>query len=340
MTKPKDLKGSTPSSLVKTARKVSGSIARALKQMIQRFTENLDRQDIYANGKELARVMGRDKDSQGRRVHEWPEEMEQYVASFENPVLVSDNRKINTFNSILSYTLSKLLDSRLKITEYDGISIRFDENKYEGLWGPSIDTLLFCRALGKTDISGVKEAIEIGSGSGFISKYLLKNAENLEQMFMVDIDSYAKICADDNINDSRVEFHVGDGLKFVEGKKFDRVLCNPPYIRRPASIDDNPYEGIGLLINLIAKAPEMLKPRGKLITNISSLSGEAPYQMIEEKKLEARIVDEMTVPLKVMNVLNEEKWLNYLLKNGLKKEPKDGHDYWHTIKIYEIGLKK
>ena len=45
---------------------------------------------------------------------------------------------------------------------------------------------------------------------------------------------------------------------------------------------------------------------------------------------------EMEVPLKVYNVLNNKEWMDYLLERGLKKEHRDGYDYWQTIKIVEM----
>jgi tRNA1(Val) A37 N6-methylase TrmN6 len=324
-----------------TLKKEKNKIKLAIgEKMILRFTKTLDNLDVFANGKELARIMGKDKDEKGNRVYDWPESEEQYVASFQDPVLVTDLHKIALLEPSLRDTVNALYGSAIKRTEYEGVSVRFDSEKYAGVWGPSIDTLLFCRALGKTDLSGVRSAVEIGPGSGFISMYALKNSPALEKISLVDINPNVVKCVADNISDPRVEVHIKDGLEFLEGKKFDLAKCNPPYIIRPKSIDDNPYEGIGLLVQLIERSREYLNPGGKLITNISSLSGETPIAMLQSPDFSVRELDKMTVPLKVFNVLNNKEWLNYLLSHGLKKQNKEGYDYWHTITVYEISPKK
>jgi hypothetical protein len=305
--------------------------------MITQFNDDLSKLEIYAHGAELATVMGMDKDSKGNRVHTWPEHMRRHVVTFENPTLVTDNHKISLLEPTLRDTVFALYSSPIRITEYKGTTIRYDAKKYGGVWGPSIDTLLFCRALEQTDLSQVRKAAEVGPASGLISKRELEKSPALDKLYMIDIDPISGLCIADNIKDPRAEFIHGDGLVLTANNQYDLVMCNPPYIIRPKSIDDNPFEGIGLLVNLIKRAPQMLTPNGKMIINISSLSGQMPHEMIRQAGVNARVLDEMTVPLKVYNVLNNKEWTDYLLGHGLmEKKRRDGYDYWQNIKIYEI----
>ncbi len=302
--------------------------------MILKFLKDLSRLDVHAHGNELASIMAKDMDSSGKRVYIYPETDSQFVASIDAPVLVSDVYKISQFSSVIRDTVFALYASPIKVTDYNGLAFRFEQKKYPGVWGPSIDTLLFARALNDVDLSGAKSAIEIGTGSGFLSQYLLMQNPNIETMHIVDINRLAIDCAKEHIDDPRAVFYVGSGTEYMIDKKFDLIICNPPYIPRPISIDDNPYEGVGLMIDLIQNAKKYLNEGGKLIINISSLSEHLVNSATEKSELIMTELDRMTVPLKVFNVINNQYWMEYLLNHkGLQKEYKDGYDFWHTIRV-------
>jgi len=306
--------------------------------MIIEFSKNLKEQRIYANGDELANVMGMDRDERGCRVYSYPAEQKILAAVFKNPVLVTDTAKIGKLAPGLRDTIFKLMESPVKTTIYDDVSLNFNQKKYAGAWGPSIDTLLFCRALNKISLSAAKTSVEIGAGSGFITKYFLMKNPQVTKAEMIDLNPRAIECCEDNIKDSRASFTSGDGVKFTQGRKFDVIFCNPPYIPRPKSIDDNPYEGTGLLEYLIRSARDLLNPGGKFITNFSSLSEKDVLEVVKKTGVKARKIDSMTVPLKVCSVLNNKKWVAYLLKHGLKKNSGKGYDFYHKITIMEIGV--
>ena len=308
--------------------------------MIIKFDKGITRQEIYANGAELAQVMGMDKDKDGRRIHTWPKRKKAHVVTFDNPVLVTDNYKIGQLDPSLRDTVFALYSSPVRITDYDGTVLEFEQRKYPGVWGPSIDTLLFCRALERTGLEDVKTAVEVGSGSGFISKRLIEKAPNLEEMTLIDLNKYAVKCSKDNMKDKRVKHIEGNAIAHMEGKKYDLIICNPPYIPRPKSIDDNPYEGISLLLYLISQAGEHLTEKGRLVTNISSLCQGKVGEIIAGANVEFAGLDAMEVPLKVYNVLNNKEWMDFLLnEKGLVKDRHDGYDYWQTITIVEIKPK-
>jgi len=304
--------------------------------MIIRFNEELSEQQIFANGNELASVMGQDKDEQGKRVYSYPKEKEIHVVTFQNPTLVTDTYKIAQLEPTLRDTVFKLLESPIRITQYNGVSLDFEQRKYLGAWGPSIDTLLFCRALDKADLSNVKTYIEVGAGSGFISKYILEKNSEIKEVHLVDLNEYAMMSCQDNIKDDRAVFFTGDGIEYLKGKKFDLIVCNPPYIPRPKSIDDNPYEGVELLNYLIQESKNILSPGGKFITNLSSLSRGDVEKVMDGSGSKMTELDEMRVPLKVMNVLNNPEWMEYLLSHGLQKELEDGYEYYQTITIVAL----
>lgn len=311
--------------------------------MIQRFSEDLSKQEIYANGAELAQMLGFDRDEKGNRVYTWPNDKKVLVHTFDDPILATDDYRIGQIEPCTKrYTINALFQSGLKITEYKNVSLTFEQAKYPGVWGPSIDTLLFCRAMNKMDMSGIKNAVEVGSGSGFLSKYVLKNAENLENITLIDLNECAIKCAklnfdDKGVLDQRAVFVAGNAIEYLEENKgYDLVICNPPYIPRPKSIDDNPYEGVGLLVYLIKNARNHLNPGGSLVTNISSLCADIVPGAFAEAGVKPRFLDKMEVPLKVLNVLNNKKWMRHLFGKGLRQETRQGHDYWQTINIFEV----
>ncbi|VVB77989.1 Release factor glutamine methyltransferase [uncultured archaeon] len=302
--------------------------------MIIKVSSDLKKQDIFANGVELASVMGKDRKN-GRRIITYTSDEKLYVCSFKDPVLMTDNYRISRLNPTLRDTLFSLYSSSKRTVEYDNIGVSTDSS-HINVWCPSIDTILFAKALkdflkNKDDF---KKVVEIGCGSGYLSKYLLKKNKKIKSILINDINPYAIKCAMDNIKDSRALFYVGDGIKKLNGQKFDLIICNPPYVPRPKSIDDNPYEGIGLLNHIVHEGGKYLSPGGVIITNVSSLC----WDMVLSKKpkMKMKLLAKMKVPLKVNNILNDEKWINYLRDKGLKKQYKRGYEYWQEINIIAL----
>jgi len=205
--------------------------------MILQFSTDLRKQEIFAHGDELAQRMGLDQDENGNRVYHYPKDKKVHVATLDDPVLVTDNYRFAQLTpSAKRDTVFGLFDFPVRTTVYDGTELEFEQAKYPGVWGPSIDTLLFCKALhDHPEVLRAQTATELGSGSGFISKYVMEHATDLQQMLLVDLNSHAIQCAEDNINDDRADFAIGDALEIIKDKRFDLLLCNPPYIPRPRS---------------------------------------------------------------------------------------------------------
>jgi len=304
--------------------------------------QDITRMNIIAHGRELATIMGQDRDEDGGRVYTWPDDRTQHVATLEAPVLMTDLAKIAALGEhdpTLRDTVAALYATRTRITRYAGTQVEFTQSKYPGVWGPSIDTILVCRALSNLDLSTVKTSIEVGAGSGFITKFLLANDPTLARATMVDIMPAAIQACQDTITDPRARYYTGDAKEFLETARADLVISNPPYIPRPRSIDDNPYEGVGLLVEMIQEARDFLTPGGTLLLNYSSLCQDIAQRAIDDAGLSARVIDELQVPLKVFNVLNNPTWLNYLVEQkGMTRARRAGYDYWHTVQVVAIEL--
>ncbi len=302
--------------------------------MIIKISKNLESQKYWANGAELASVMGKDREK-GKRVSVYPPGKKVFVHEFRNPVLLTDNFRIGRLKPTLRDTLFSLCEHRPRIVEYNGVSVSWDHSHFN-VWCPSIDTVLFAKGLEKIfkKKKSLKRVAEIGCGSGFLSKYALKKCPGIKSILINDINPFAVKCAMDNIKDKRALFYTGDGMEKIKGEKFDLLICNPPYIPRPSSIDDNPYEGVALLNYLVHQGQQYLNPGGIIVLNISILCKDIVLKERPDMKME--ILEKMKVPLKVNNVLNNKAWLNYLTKHGLKKKPKNGYEYWQELFIVKL----
>ena len=103
--------------------------------MHQSFNKDLTLQEIYASGKELAPIMGKDRDAHGNKIYTYPEEQKELVATLHHPVLVSDMSAI--MEQIKTYaareTALLLINKPAKTTEYEGTKLYFDQSKYPTL---------------------------------------------------------------------------------------------------------------------------------------------------------------------------------------------------------------
>ncbi len=305
--------------------------------MILTFSPDLSQQRIAAHGVELAQIMGLDRDAHGQRIQSWPLSEARPVASFADPVLVTDSYRIGQLDPTTRDTVFALYACPLRVVRYKQTEIQFEQRRYPGVWGPSIDTLLFCHALEQAQLSGVRSAAEAGAGSGFIAMHVLQMLPRLEDMLLVDLNPKAVGCCRDHCRDERARFAAGDAREALAGQRWDLIVCNPPYIPRRASIEDNPYEGVGLLAHLVQNAGRLLQPGGRIVTNVSSLCERAFQALVEQHGVDCKTLAELTVPLKVYNVLNNASWLAYLREHGgLLEHAGPGYDCWQRLRVVEV----
>jgi SAM-dependent methyltransferase len=290
--------------------------------MLTKFSSDLKTQDIFATGDEHISIMGKKE-----------VESDIYVHTFIDPVLVTDNYRIGQLSPTLRDTLFALYSSWPRTIEYDDVGVTWDNKKYVGVWGPSIDTLLIAKSLKKIlkNNSTILTALEVGCGSGYLSKYILSNCNNLQSMSINDINPYAIRCAKDNVEDSRAQFIDGDGLKLLSQSTYDLIVCNPPYVPRPDSVEINPYEGIEILNTLVHNCKKYLNPGGYVVIGLSNLADRIVF--VDKPELTFKTVEEMEVPLKINNVLNNSEWIDYLQDRNLQKNNHNGYDFWHRIKV-------
>lgn len=162
-------------------------------------------------------------------------------------------------SNVLHYKFLKSfynIDKRL--TVFNGVELLFNQKKYKNVFGPNIDTILFCAALEILKKTNVKTFIEIGIGSGYISKYIATKLPDAHGT-LIDIEPQAIDFAKSDLSlpgtikenwtvikdksftrmfsQDKYLIIEGDALKLIDNiiKKqwsidYQMVLCNPPYI--------------------------------------------------------------------------------------------------------------
>lgn len=304
---------------------------------------------LYALGDEVQKVTGGNRGAKEFLVH-----------AFKDPRLLTDNAAIAKLPSTLRDAVVKTYEFPGRITEYDGVSVYWSEAAYPGVWAPSIDTMLFARALrkalaGTRRLKNARSLLEIGCGSGFLAKYVLAKKRVLGKPFefahLMDINRDAIKCALDNLDGVRrgtdvFYSHNRIGAPLSLDRRYDLVICNPPYIPRPAEGGGNPYEGLFLYHQIFSRAEAMLRPDARLYICFSSLSEDIVLPLFR-KKFAVRFLDALKVPLKIPPVFSglsaeSSRWVKYLETVGtvgVDKAERSGYRYWERIRIAECAVR-
>lgn len=308
----------------------------------------LKRLDYYAVGPEVPRTAA------GAR------SAELLVAGVARPVLMRDPAALGKLEPPLRDAVMNLLDFPGQTVEYDGVSTYWSPELYPGAWSPSIDTMLFAEGIRRVlarngRLLAVDDFLEIGTGSGFLSKYLLAKKRALGREMRLahlsDINKDALRCALDNLEEVRggtlmYYTHTPRTARLTVDRPYDLVLANPPYVPRPGAGRDNPYEGLFLYREMIRNAARMLRPGGVFMTIISSLSAAAVRPALDRVFTLRRVVSRR-VPLKIPAITaglstGSRDWIGFLRSRGAVEEDRSGrsgHRFWQTIEIVRGSLR-
>jgi methylase of polypeptide subunit release factors len=278
------------------------------------------------------------------------------VARFERPVLVTDPHRIAQLPPRRRDLAQALFGLPRRVVEYDGVALDFDQARYPRVWSPSIDTLLVCRAVRALlpTLGPVRAGLEIGCGSGFLALHMMESLARagapLDEVHVIDIDPLAVQCAMGALEARSGRTVVsgslgrrGEALR-VRGR-YDLVLMNPPYIRRPPALADerardNPWEGVALIREVAERGAAFLAPGGSFVIVVSSLCDDLVMPWLEAA-FEVTELDAMEVPLKVYAVTSEltaksRAWMEFLTRaEGLRRydPPREGYDLWQRLRV-------
>lgn len=206
---------------------------------------------------------------------------------------------IKEYNRLIDLRASGMPLQRItKVQEFMGLPIKVAKN----VLIPRLDTeVLVDQVIGL--ISGKKmikpKIADVGTGSGAIG-VALADAVKDSEITMTDISGAAISEATDNARMngvfSRCMFFTGDMFRALpEGKKFDIIVCNPPYIPtavirtlepevrdyEPALALNGGSDGLDFYRIIANEAGRHLRSEGMLALEIGSDQGESVRNLIE-----------------------------------------------------------
>ena len=145
-------------------------------------------------------------------------------------------------------------------------------------------------------------ALDFGTGSGCLAIALAHHCPTA-RLLAIDVSSPALALARENAARhgvaDRIEFLEGHGFAAVpEGRQFDLIISNPPYIPSAeiaglqpevreydprAALDGGP-EGLDYFRRLAAEAASFLEPGGRLMLEIGDGQAECVRSLLQEQK--------------------------------------------------------
>ncbi|MFE9560127.1 HemK2/MTQ2 family protein methyltransferase [Streptomyces sp. NPDC006487] len=174
-----------------------------------------------------------------------------------------------------------------------------------GVYRPQSDTRLLADALSREEPGSATEVLEIGTGTGALA---LCAAAAGARVTAVDVSWPAVIATRLNALRRRLPLRVlhGDFAARTQGRRFDLVLANPPYVpcprARPRSYGaarawDAGPDGRAVIDRICGGAPELLRPGGVLLMVHSGMCGAAStVDRLRRGGLTAGVVSRAVVP--------------------------------------------
>jgi len=187
---------------------------------------------------------------------------------------------------------------------YRGVGMVFARPRGGQFMQPSIDTILVCGGLGMLFDEGlqVRRAIDVGSGSGFIGKFVARRApgpladrgvDSSLEVMLCDVDPKALKFAQrrgfnaqpTGVGERPVsyQFEAGDAAALLaKDAAYDLVVSNPPYVPTREEAREGGellnarkgfWEGTGLLVHLVRLLLDgRLPPGAHLVLALTSLT--------------------------------------------------------------------
>jgi hypothetical protein len=183
---------------------------------------------------------------------------DEHTHTIQNPTRMTDVDKAICAGVQQDDAVKMYSYNATRLIEYDNVSIHFNQFKYPSVFGPNIDTLLVCKGLKSADLTECKTFLEIGAGSGFITKYVKSKNPKLIGT-IIDIDENSIFCSIENngfnqdqlqrvqifdntfkryeFTEKQMTYVVGDAIQYIQNDNrnsttYDLVISNPPYIPR------------------------------------------------------------------------------------------------------------
>ena len=150
---------------------------------------------------------------------------------------------------------------------------------------------------------GEVHCVDIGTGSGAIAVTIAKEEPRV-RMDATDIslEALEKAKANARENDAEISFYAGDMVKplIAEGKQYDVLICNPPYIPSNESMETSVIEfephvalfggedGLQFYRSVFTDCRKVLKPRSFMAFEMGWNQREAMSRLVKEMLPEAQ----------------------------------------------------
>ncbi|GGY08827.1 HemK2/MTQ2 family protein methyltransferase [Streptomyces tanashiensis] len=174
-----------------------------------------------------------------------------------------------------------------------------------GVYRPQADTWLLEEALSQEPMDADTHVLDIGTGTGALALSAARTGARVEA---VDVSWPAVVAAGLNAFRQRLPLRVmhGDFATCTQGRRFDVVLTNPPYVpsarTRPPSHGaarawDAGPDGRRVIDRVCACAPALLRPGGVLLMVHSGMCDPpATVARLEAGGLSAEVTARASVP--------------------------------------------
>jgi len=250
--------------------------------------------------------------------------------------------------------LKTILASGHKLVVHRGILVHVDRLRDFDVFGPSIDTLVLAEILSQEIFESkqlrCETAMEIGCGNGLLTAAIASNCESIRELFAIDTSFSAVSCTQRNVFSSgrfitrpqklSVYLVAGPFRPSLINRRFDLVVCNPPYIPLPPTMMTETSQvadyfqavgGTSLIQTVLESVHILLRPGGKLLLMASSLSLKETLSLIpNDCKVFTPLGEKgLEVIFDVYAVLKRPEWVQYLREScGLIQQ---GNLYFHTL---------
>jgi len=150
-----------------------------------------------------------------------------------------------------------------------------------GVFNPALFrvTPVFLEWLGEGLVSPGSQVLDLGTGTGVLA---IAAASTAKRVVAVDSNPTAVECArinaEANSVEDRVELRLGDLFAPVVGERFDLVLCNPPYFAgRPATQLETAFRAGDFARRLSHGLGDHLEDHGRALVILSSIGDEGGF---------------------------------------------------------------
>lgn len=260
----------------------------------------------------------------------------EFVEEIVNPQAIFDISDISELQSPRAKNVAKtFMQSGHKVVIHNGILTHVDRRRHYGVFGPTIDTLILSNCVNELrDVRSFESVLEIGVGSGHILNSVLSGHDNFKYACGIDINHQSVFCTHENYErlnsaperaERDIDFIIGTYSTDKFGRKFDLVLCNPPYIMVPDGLSPNSagsayaeaVSGTNLIKEILKSLDTILSKNGIAVLMISSVT--SGFEGLVPEGFECAIIDQGTreVPFDIDTLYGEPEWLGYLLEKEL-----------------------